>query len=161
MFDQAGVRDWLELLHGGAPGLVHICATSAWHGAAFATDTDGLNAAAEYVAGLDAERREGVYARVTTLRGPLAAGRRGGIADTLALPALWADIDLAGPGHEATPLPLPPDEDAAVAIITASRLPDPTLWVHSGGGLYPIWMLDPPHIVADDGDRRDLADLSA
>jgi AAA domain len=159
MFDQAGTRDWLQLLHGGAPGLVHICATNAWHGQTFPTDPAGLDDATRFVAALDGEGREGIYARVTTLKGPLAPGRRGGAADTLAVPALWADVDLAGPGHEATPLPLPPDEAAAVAIIDAAHLPDPTLWIHSGGGLYPIWQLDTPHVVDD--DRQDVADLSA
>ncbi len=160
MFDQAAVRQWLAILHGDAPGLVHICATGQWRGATFGTDE--LDDAAAYAAELDGQGREGIYARVTTLRGALPPKSRGSIADTLALPALWADIDIAGPGHAAPPVgagDLPPDEDHARMIIAASGLPDPTLWVHSGGGLYPLWLLSTPHTV--NGDLSDLADLSA
>jgi len=159
MFDQAQVRQWLAIIHGDAPGLIHVCATDAWAGQAF--PTHALDDAAAFVAKLDADGREGVYARVTTIRpsaGLEAGYSRGSVADTVALPALWADLDLAGPGHKET-RPLPPDVATAYAIVAASGLPRASLWVHSGGGLYPIWRLDPPHVV--DGDLADLVDLSA
>lgn len=155
-FDVAAVRTWLTILHGDAAGLIHICATGNWTGATFRTDQ--LDAAAAYAAVLDAGRPEGVYARVTTLRKPLQAGQRGGQADTMALPALWADIDLEGPGHKG-PGKLPPDEETGPKIIAAAGLPDASLWVHSGGGLYPIWLLDRPHVVTDD-DLADVAELA-
>ncbi len=152
-FDVAAVRRWLGILHGDAPGLVHICASGNWTGATFRTDQ--LDAAAAYVAVLDAGTPEGIYVRVTTLKAPLAAGTRGGQADTLALPALWADIDIAGPGHKSEQK-LPPDEEAARKIVKAAGLPEATLWIHSGGGMYPFWLLDTPYIVED----SDAADLS-
>lgn len=161
MFDAPAVRSWLAILHGDAPGYIHVCASGNWAGAAFATDH--LDDAAEYAARLDAGRPEGVYARVTTMRAPPVAGRRGGADDTRALPALWGDIDVAGPGHVESNLP--PGQDEAYAIVGAAGLPDPTLWIASGGGYYPIWSLDAPCVVGDD-DRRaaalaDLADLAA
>ncbi|HZN73092.1 MAG TPA: phage/plasmid primase, P4 family [Micromonosporaceae bacterium] len=142
--DLAHARQWLAILHGDAPGLTHICSTDDWAGRAFAD----LGAAINYVRYLDTEGREGIYVRVSTLRAALPPGRRGGAADTQALPALWADLDLAGPGHEETNLP--PDEQAGRKVITVSGLPDPTLWIHSGGGLYPIWLLDQPWTITDD-----------
>ena len=45
-------------------------------------------------------------------------------------------------------LPLPPDEEAAHKII--SGMPRPTLIVHSGGGLYPIWQFERPVYLTDD-----------
>ncbi len=93
------------------------------------------------------------------MKGKLPTGSRGGQSDTLALPALWADIDLMGPGHK-TEERLPPDEMAARKIVEAAGLPDATLWVHSGGGLYPIWLLDKPHVVTQD-DLADISDLSS
>jgi hypothetical protein len=147
------VRRWLAILHGDAPGLTHIASTDDWAGRAF----PDLDQAAAYVADLDAQGRQGIYARVTTLKAPLEPGKRGGAADTMALPALWADLDLAGPGHAETNLP--PDEEAGRKVIATSGLPDPTIWVHSGGGLYPIWLLDTPHVVDDDLD--DVKDLAA
>ncbi|HEY9391307.1 MAG TPA: hypothetical protein VIR27_16270, partial [Mycobacteriales bacterium] len=81
---------------------------------------------------------------------------RGSISDSAALPALWADLDIAGPGHK-TNKPLPPDEPSARSIITEAGLPDPSVWIHSGGGLYPIWLLDQPHPL-DQGDNLAAAE---
>lgn len=136
--DPAVVRRWLAILHGDSPGHVHICSTADWAGRTFTN----LDAATRYVTYLDGEGREGIYARVTTIRADLPPGRRGGAADSAALPALWADLDIAGPGH--AEVDLPPDEAAARRVITSSGLPEPTIWIHSGGGLYPIWLLTTP-----------------
>lgn len=153
--DLGAVRRWLGILHGDSPGLIHVCSTGDWTGRTF---TD-LDSATGHVSYLDSLGREGIYARVTTLRTDkprctINHNReerdtctrgwhgRGGVAETAALPALWADIDLAGPGHAEQDLP--PDETAGRQIIATSGLPEPTLWIHSGGGLYPIWLLDQP-----------------
>ena len=53
-----------------------------------------------------------------------------------------------------------PNEDEARRIVTASGLPAPSLWVHSGGGLYPWWLLDTPTLV-DDANRDGLEAMSA
>ena len=143
-FDSTAVRRWLGILHGDSPGQLHICSTGDWTGRVF---TD-LDAATKYVTYLNGDGREGIYARVTTIRAALQPGKRGGAADSAALPALWADLDIAGPGHAEQNLP--PDEDAAKKIIATSGLPSPTLWIHSGGGLYPIWLLTQPHHITDD-----------
>ncbi|MFI6160369.1 hypothetical protein ACIA59_10515 [Micromonospora haikouensis] len=142
--DPAAVRRWLGILHGDSPGHVHICSTDDWSGRIFGD----LDAATRYVTHLDHEGREGIYLRITTLRTDRQIGGRGGAADSAALPALWADLDLAGPGHAEQDLP--PDEAAGRAVIAATGLPDPTIWVHSGGGLYPIWLLTEPHTLTDD-----------
>ncbi|MEV6526870.1 phage/plasmid primase, P4 family [Longispora sp. NPDC051575] len=158
MFALDEVQAWLELLHGDSPGLVHVCGTGAWTGKTFSPDR--LDEAAAYAAQLDAEGRPGVYARMTTVTRPPGRGERGGADLSASLPALWADLDIAGPGHKvaADALPLPPNETAARSIITTSGLPDPSLWVHSGGGLYPIWYLSAAHVV--DGDLDRLSALS-
>lgn len=147
------VRAWLAILYGDAPGLIHVSSTGNWAGRAF-TDHDE---AAAHIAQLDATKPEGIYLRATTLREQPRRGR-GGEADSLALPGLWADLDIAGPGHK-TAETLPPDEGAARRIIATSGLPEPTLWVHSGGGLYPWWLLDKPAEITPDtiGAIRDLS----
>jgi putative DNA primase/helicase len=153
-FDPHAARMWLDVLYpGDTPGLIHISATGNWAGRAF-TDRD------EAVAYMRAmESREGVYLRATTLRAQPASGGRGSAADSLALPGLWADVDLAGPGHK-TDQALPPDIAAGKAIIEQSGLPTPSLWVHSGGGLYPWWLLEQP-IEVTTGNLADLERLSA
>ncbi|MEU5549225.1 hypothetical protein ABZ738_05600 [Micromonospora sp. NPDC047793] len=141
MYDPAAVRRWLGILHGDSPGHVHICSTDDWNGRAFSD----LDAATTYVTRLDAEGREGIYVRITSLRTDRPTNGRGGAADSAALPALWADVDLAGPGHAEQDLP--PTPQAGQDIIAATGLPEPTIWVHSGGGLYPIWLLTEPHVI--------------
>jgi putative DNA primase/helicase len=152
LFDAGAVRGFLDTLHGDSPGLVHICSTGDWSGQAF----DDLDAASDYVAQLDLGRPAGVYVRVTTVAAAPRFGSRGSAADSLALSALWADLDIAGPGHKA--VGLPPDEESARRIVTESALPDPTMWVHSGGGLYAWWLLDKPHVI--DGDLDAITALS-
>jgi len=86
LFDQEQARRWLEILHGGSPGLVHICGAGAWVGQTFPADAP--EAAAAYAATLD--DREGVYYRVSTVVGQDGPHRRGGRDQSVALPALWA-----------------------------------------------------------------------
>lgn len=146
-FDPDAARTWLDILYSQCTGHLHICATNDWAGRAFPPGQ--LNNAVDYITELDHAGREGIYARTTTLPGPMPGGR-GRDADAHELVGLAADIDIAGPGHKTTK-PLPPDEQAARAIIAGSGLPDPSVWVHSGGGLYPWWLLERPVTIRDAG----------
>ena len=155
-FNEAMTREWLQLLHGNSPGRIQIASTTAWSGPSY--PTEDVDAAVARVAELDAGRPLGVYVRMTTLRARLERGSRGGVTDSLALPGLWADIDIASPAHKDQNLP--PDWDAAEQVIGATELPCPSLWVDSGHGAYPVWLLEVPHVLSDD-DFADVADLSA
>lgn len=147
-------RQWLEMIYGDAPGMLHICATEQWDGQVFAQgDIDGALA---YIAKLDREGREGIYLRACTLRQPPPRGSRGGDELSLSLPGLWADIDIAGPGHKSKGT-LPPTVEEAMRIVEASGLPQPSHWVHSGGGLYPWWLLQHPVEITDLEDFRTLS----
>lgn len=100
-----------------------------------------------FAEGARRQNAPGTYLRCTTVRADLAPGRRGGVADSVELPGLWADLDIDGPGHRHDPAKhggrhLPKTVDAALGIITASKLPWPTAVVHSGGGLYAWWLFD-------------------
>ena len=109
--------------------------------------------AADRAATLDATGSQGVYHRATTLTALPGTGQRGGAEHAWALPGLWADADFGSLGHKHDPTrtegrPLPPDADAARQLVLESGLPHPSLWVHSGGGLYPWWLLDTPLLLA-------------
>ena len=108
-----------------------------------------LRFAAAHAAEWDAQRPPGIYFRVTMLPPEGVKGGRGGSDDAHALPFLWADLDYGDAGHKppAGGLPLPPDEEAARKII--ADMPTPTLIVHSGGGLYPIWKFDHPVYITE------------
>jgi hypothetical protein len=67
--------------------------------------------------------------------------RRGTAKDTLATPVGWADIDFGNAGHKRPEgqLPNPPNAESAKALVAEAGLPEPTVWVFSGGGWYPLW----------------------
>lgn len=149
-------REWLEILYAETPGLVNICSTGNFAGQCFASsDIDGILSYAEQ---LDLAGKEGIYLRATTLSQEPEPGRRGGDGLSSHLPGLWADVDIEGPGHKHKgPLRLPPDVDEAMRIVLESGLPEPSHWIHSGGGLYPWWLLrEPAHI----DDLEDFQSLS-
>lgn len=143
--DLTAVRGWLDLLHGTSPGLISIVSTLNWAGEFFDLSTEA-DQAATYVRALDSQGAQGIYLRTTTLRsvpqaGPDGRTRRGSEDESYSLPGFAGDIDIAGPGHKTKNL-LPPDVPTAMEIVRTSGLPEPTLWVHSGGGIYPWWLLD-------------------
>jgi putative DNA primase/helicase len=90
--------------------------------------------------------------------GPKGLGR-GDREDSHMLNFLWADLDYNTVGHKnpAGPYPLPATEEDARKLIKG--MPEPTLTVHSGGGLYPIWVLTKPILITDD-NRADIEKLS-
>lgn len=157
------VEHWLTRVYANTPGLlnvVHQDASGRFNGTG-GTVAD-IPQALKRVAALDKAGAQGIYLRTTTLARPLQGHERGGATDSLYLPGLWADLDYGTTGHKPAPggLPLPPDEEQARRIVDESGLPTPTLWVHSGGGLYPWWLLD--HALRVDGETHAMAaDLSA
>lgn len=152
-FDVDSAYRWLIQLYCDSPGLVQVGRLPQWTGRTFTVDR--LDQAVQYAGRLDSGQPVGVYWRVTTLSGRPTSGR-GGETDSGAIPALWADLDIAGPGHK-TDQPLPPDEESARKVIEEAFLPDPSAWIHSGGGLYPIWQLDAPALI----DETNIDEIKA
>ena len=163
--DLAAVEQWFYLLHGDCPGLSVVSSPLSWSGKASRIAGDVWpGSLVDYVNDLDAAGAHSIYLRTTTVASPPEQHKRGSADESVALPALWMDIDIAGPGHKPimpsafnpNPLPLPPDEEACLKIIEHAAdfgLPQPTLWVHSGGGMYPWWFFKQPIILGGgDGD---------
>jgi hypothetical protein len=86
-----------------------------------------------------------VWFSVATRRENLGR-RRGEAADCLELPALWADIDIAGSHH--TSGKRYPDAETAQALLRALPL-QPSAVVDSGNGLQPWWFLAEPLPAVD------------
>jgi len=78
-------------------------------------------------------------------------GKRSQTATAYCMTALWADIDLAYGKHKANALP-PSDEELLDFLHTLPALP--SLIVHSGGGMYPFWLLQKPLIITTSDERR-------
>jgi hypothetical protein len=150
-YNPAAVRDWLRTVHSGSAGHVWIGSThDKFKGRAWNTaDPHWVEAAGAYVDHLDRADAAGIYLRTTSLKA--APAKRGGDHDSLTLPGVAADLDIDGPGHKTDrlALPLPPDEDTARAIIDETGFLTPSVWVHSGGGMYAWWLLAQPHPIAD------------
>ena len=84
------------------------------------------------------------YYGVGLTRTGLGQGLRGSKFDVVALPAFFLDVDIKGDGHASQALPT---EDEAFAILETCPL-EPTLIVHSGGGLHAYWVFEEAWIIA-------------
>jgi len=75
--------------------------------------------------------------------------------DVTSIPGFWADIDIAGPGHE-TEKALPGDITQAMALIVS---PEPTIIVNTGGGIHAYWLFNKPwEFEAGDPEPARLCD---
>ena len=123
----------------------------------------------EDAVGLCAEAAEGgleVYCTMGVVRElserlRTTPGARAGKAEVEAVVAMWADIDIAGDGHQAAK-PYPATAEAALEVARVGGL-EPSVWVHSGGGVHAYHLLDEPREIASDaaGKDRDAVSLLA
>ncbi len=159
--DLVAARRWLLKLHTHYHGHhLQIVSTGQWAGQSFTA----VEAAIEYIYWLDSTSKpEGIYARVTPMRDAPPAGERGGADLASGIYGMWADIDIAGPGHKThgLELPLPPNDWQAADIVEHAGLPMPSAWIHSGGGLYPWWLLRHPAEIGHPTDLQAVKALAA
>lgn len=189
--DQA--MGWIHEEHDRTGGWVSVCAinTQKWANPpslAVELAAGGADEIAAFLTDFDRQGAHGLYVRQTSLIGK--PEKRGAAEDSLHLPGLWMDGDIAGPGHkhvaclggaacyhpqkDSPPFgvegfkaqhrrvryPLPADRDAMWAVAVEAGYELPTVFHHSGGGLNGYWLLDEPRRVTD-GDRGAEAQLSA
>lgn len=153
-FDEGQVSAWMHMIYGEAAGFINIVSTDNWAGRCFQTPDQAVS----YIRQLEMRQPQGIYARATTLREVPEEGLRGGVDHTSEFLGFWADLDIAGPGHKTKQI-LPATIEDCMAIIEVSGLPAPTEWVHSGGGMYPWWLLPEPRHMTNALDS--LTELSA
>lgn len=146
--DREVIRRHLDTLYGTADR-GHL---AVWHHPTEATvwcAVDDLETAAATIARVG--QTGNCYVGVGLHAAPPATGR--GKADGVcAIPGLWVDIDLAGPGHKADNLP--PDIKAAGQLVTKAMpgMP-PTYAVATGGGLHAYWLFREAWEFDDDQER--------
>jgi hypothetical protein len=76
----------------------------------------------------------------------LPDGKRGGVAECHSIPALWIDVDIAGPAHQIPNLP----KDLAEAAMLIRRYPyRPDIVVNTGYGVQCYWTAPEPLEAAD------------
>lgn len=146
---------WLEWLYGADPvGPIWI----GGHGDGFRGRTfTAIDEAVQYGQQLDAKQAGGVYHRLTTMHA--VEEGRGAAGDSTYLPAFAMDLDLKGPGHKA--LNYPETEAELRTLLHRAGLPEPSVWVHSGGGRYPFWRLDRPADLTLPGQLERAAGISS
>ncbi|MBZ5592778.1 MAG: hypothetical protein LAP39_11115 [Acidobacteriia bacterium] len=103
-----------------------------------------------------AREKENVYFAIG-VQGQQPHRGRGKQAGVIALPGLWADIDVLGPNHAATNLP-PTLEDAWSIVRTIPF--KPTVAVYSGGGIQLHWLFREPMETVTEKDRSTAKRLS-
>jgi putative DNA primase/helicase len=159
--DRDAVRNYLTEVYAGVPGLLQIWTTPAkGSGAFFSTDEDGIGQAVTYVeAQWRAAGQQGIYARITTLTAkPTDPRSRGSVADSKSFIGLWTDLDFGTVGHKGGKLPPGPAE--AQEIYSTSGLPEASIIVNSGGGLYHLVLLDEPVDLTDTQVRMRVGQLA-
>lgn len=82
-----------------------------------------------------------IWYGIATRRARLEKGR-GGAEDCALIPALWLDLDIAGPGHK-TAENLPPTMEDTLKLLDEYNPPTDFI-VSTGGGVQPYWLLDEP-----------------
>lgn len=95
-------------------------------------------------------RRENPSAELRTVRGSSAS--------SVAIPGLWADVDVLSLVHKHKNLP--PDVPTALSLLEAIPA-QPTMIVNSGHGLHVYWLFREPCMFASDEDRTRAASLLA
>lgn len=145
---------WLEWLYGERPdGLIWIGGHGdGWAGRTFTSIPDAV----AYARQLDEQAIGGVYHRLTTMRA--VEEGRGAAVDSAYLPGFAMDLDLKGPGHKA--LNYPETDEDLITLLRKADLPEPSAWVHSGGGRYPFWRLEQPADLTLPGQLERAATLS-
>ncbi|HEY8415736.1 MAG TPA: DUF3987 domain-containing protein [Thermaerobacter sp.] len=81
---------------------------------------------------------------------------RGTRETVVAIPGLWVDLDVQGPGHEGQDLPPTPED--ALQVVESFPLP-PTILVSTGGGLHVYWLFHKPWIFHSAEERERAQDL--
>jgi putative DNA primase/helicase len=155
--DKLAIRHFIERVHGPEPSGWLVLwtrqnkATTAFNLA----EAGDIDKAVDHCASSAAIHD--VYAAVGLQRQEPVNGNRGKEDGVIALPGVWADIDVAGPAHKSAELP--PTEQEALSLIDAINLP-PSIIVQTGYGLQPYWLFREPFIIETAAERKTLQSLS-
>jgi uncharacterized protein (DUF927 family) len=90
-----------------------------------------------------------VYFGLGARKKKLKTSQRGTSEDILFLPCIWIEIDLKSGKHSKDNLP---DEEQARMFLDTFPL-EPSITVHSGGGVHCYWLFNEPVRILTDNDR--------
>jgi hypothetical protein len=148
-FDAEHARDFLHALFGPiTTGRIGVTAIS--NGYIRNAHFQQVHEAVDQAESWDKLKPVGIYFRVTTLPPQGVIKGRGGAEDSHAINCMWADLDYGTIGHKppANGPRLPADADEAMTLVEG--LPEVSILINSGGGLYPLWVFNEPVYLTDD-----------
>lgn len=144
------IREWLARLYSRSPGYFGITAFAGgrprktqWF------ETSRIDAAEKTI--IKYADKADLYLSVSTHEEPQQT--RGGESSVISIPGFWADLDIGEIGHKPASLPNPPNETAALSIVEG--LPEPSMLMHSGGGLQAFWLFDEPWTFSQASDKAE------
>ncbi len=137
--------DFLDLLFPDLKGYFLLIWTLPDKRSAWFRDTRSAYSYAERLQNKD------VYFGCGLLKRNLGTRSRGTINDVVAIPGIWLDIDLKGPGH--TKPDLPENIDEVLEVL--DKFEKPSIIVNSGRGLHVYWLFDKLLEITD--ENRDKA----
>ena len=136
--------DFLDLLYGDAPGYTTVSAKRA--DGIFEIRSFSLDQRAEIEQFIADHQHCDVYIkRASQFTPPVRGSGRAGLAYLQRV--ITVDLDYGAEGHKLSTLP--PTKEDALRLLEESGLPEPTLIVHTGNGLMPIWALREPLPVSE------------
>ena len=140
------IADVLDLLYGDdAAGFTTVSVKRA--DGRFACQTFALSQRAEIAAHIERHLSYDIYIKRASQYARPEAGSSGRAELAYRQRVISADIDIRSEAHANDALPASKDE--ALKLLTESGLPEPTLVVHTGNGLMPVWALREPQPVDD------------
>ncbi len=164
-FDEVAAKAYLSRLFNGSMGLYGLSWSEG--GSHFDSSSyEDLGDLLEKASELEAAAMQSIWIRMTKMARAPRKGKKGGAGLSRVVPGVWSDIDLGDVGHKHDAkkhhgLRLPANEDEALAIVAAAGLPPATMVVHSGGGLYALWLFDKPFVLRTEEHYVDTTSLVA
>lgn len=133
---------FVEALWGDGPEVGHLLVWTARDKRSFwYASSDGVTARERLVADAQKWGEVDTYIGCGAGKKDYGSTRRARADQIAAIPGLWADLDLAGPGHKKKNLP--ETEEQALGILASCGL-EPSIIVHSGGGIQAWWLFTEP-----------------
>jgi energy-coupling factor transporter ATP-binding protein EcfA2 len=143
------IREWLERLYANSPGYFGITAFAGGRPRRTKWFATSALDAAERTIKQNADVAD-LYLSVATHIEP--QDTRGGEKSVLSIPGFWTDLDIGELGHQPASLPNPETEEEALSIVDS--LPEPSMIMHSGGGLQGFWIFENGPWILDTEEEK-------
>jgi len=136
--------DYLDLLYGDDAAAYTTVSVKLTDGR-FKCQTFSLSQRAEIVKHIERHLAYDIYIKRASQNKIPDPGSSGSAKLAHLQRVITADIDIQSAAHKAQTLPA--SKDDALKLLAESGLPEPTLVVHTGNGLMPMWVLREPQWV--------------